>query len=135
MSIRLILMILAAVIAPACLCAAQDGGQNSQKENSQKDSSQNDSSQKNHSLLEDLLRFVPWDPGSYVIVLPKRVIVRSGASIVQDGRSEPALELICEGRWATVHDRATTTRELYPVPDGFCDLLRIELPGKIGGRP
>jgi hypothetical protein len=130
MSIRLILMILAAVVAPACLCAAQDGGQDPQK-----DSSQKDSSQKNQSLLEDLLRNFTWDPGTHVIVLPKRVIVRSGASIVQDGRSEPAFELICEGRWAAVLERAAATRDLYPVPDGFCDLLRVELPGKIGGRP
>jgi hypothetical protein len=124
MSIRLVHMIFVAVIAPACLCAAQDGGQ---------DGSQNKT--EDHLLLKEALRLFTWDSDSYVIVLPKRVIVRRGRGIVQDGRSEPMLELICEGRTAELHDRAAATRDLYPVPDGFCDVLRVALGSRnTGGR-
>jgi hypothetical protein len=122
MRIRLLHMMLVAVIAPASLCAAQDGP----RDNSQ-------AKPEDHLLLKEALRLFTWD--SYVIVLPKRVIVWSGANIVQDGRSEPMLELICEGRTAELYDRATATHDLYAVPDGFCDVLRVVLGARNTGGP
>jgi hypothetical protein len=122
MRIRLLHLILVAVIAPACLCAAQDGP----RDNSQ-------AKPEDHLLLKEVLRLFTWD--SHVIVLPNRVIVRSGRTIVQDGRTEPMLELICEGRTAEVYDRATATHDFYPVvPEGLCELLRVSLPPANTGR-
>jgi hypothetical protein len=129
MRIRLLHMTLVAVIAPACLCAAQDGRQ----DNSQ-------GRPEDHLLLQEALRLFTLDPDSYVIVFPNRVIVRSGRSIVQDGRSEPMLELICEGRTVELHERAAATHDLYLVPDylvpdGFCATLPAAFgPRDTGGR-
>jgi hypothetical protein len=109
----------AALIASAGLCAAQDRSQNEARWALW--------------LLNDIMEHV--GPDSDFAVIGGRVIVTSEESFVQDGRNVPIRELICERTSLVVHEPQLATRDLYPVPEGFCETLLQALRRRAGERP
>jgi hypothetical protein len=109
----------AALIASAGVCAAQDRSQNE--------------SRWAQLLLDSSL--AQFGPDSHVVAFGRTVIVTSAESFVQDGRSVPIRQLICEGTSLVVRDPQLAMQDLYPAPEGFCDTLLQALRRRAGQRP
>jgi hypothetical protein len=109
----------AALIASACVSAAQDRSQNEARWA--------------RFLLDGVLEQI--GPDWHVVVSGRRVIVTSAESFVKDGRGVPIRELICEGTSLIVRDRQLATQDLYPAPEGFCETLTQALRRRAGERP
>ena len=109
----------AALIASAGACAAQDRAQNA--------------TPWAQWLLDGLLE--QFGPDSHVVVSGGRVIVTSAQSFVQDGGSVPIREVICEGTSVLLRDPQLATQDLYPAPEGFCETLAQALRRRAGEQP
>lgn len=71
---------------------------------------------------------------TYVAVIGNRItMLRSSRTVQLEDREVPALELWCEGRTATLIDRAAQTQDLYPVPESFCATLSLEFSRRVSG--